>query len=670
MLNREIPFLRIGLPLCLGIIAGLYFSPGTWFLVISLIIITCGFLVGILWNRQQYNIIYGITFSSVFFLSGLVLYTLEKNRLSVLPPVPSIFLCTLSEYPEEKENSFKLILDLNYQITEKEPLPLNGSILLYSRKEQFVYSLLPGDQMVIKCTPEEISNRGNPDEFNYRFYMENHGIRYSAFSGAGEIYRFRVPGRRKLIHRALIVREKIIKMYENRGITGERLALVAAMTLGQKNMLDPEQKQNFIKAGVMHIMAVSGLHAVILSFFVFNLLFFLKRKYNILRILITIFFLWAFAFVTGLTPSVLRATIMFSFLQAGNLMKRRVNSINSVLASAFVLIMIRPSVIFDAGFLLSYSAVIFIICFYKDLYLSLRFRYRIPDMIWQSAVVTIVAQAGTLPLTISLFNRFPALFILTNIIIVPLSSLLIIVGCLVPLTYPLRFISQPLASLLSHLTGLTEYLTAKAASVSWSTIENIGMTGTESFLLFTFIFLLAWFVLKQESFSVHLPVAAFLMFILAGSIKEISNRSSRELIIYNSLSSSPVGIRTGNKLDLYSGNEHSPPEVMRHCATQRLELNSIRNIKRSCFIRSAGDRIIICNSLNNSMLNKYKPDYIVLTGKFPVIEQSLDIVSPVKGLIICADVSPGFRIPRGWDTGKIDTVHFVRTSAGFSVLIK
>ena len=157
-------------------------------------------------------------------------------------------------------------------------------------------------------------------------------------------------------------------MFRERGIEGERLALVAAITVGQKNMLDPEQKQYFIKAGVMHIMAVSGLHAVILSLFIFKLLFFLKGRLNILRILITLLILWSFAFVTGLTPSVLRATLMFSFLQAGNIMKRPVNGINSVLASAFVLILIRPSVIFDAGFLLSYSAVIFIICFYRDFY--------------------------------------------------------------------------------------------------------------------------------------------------------------------------------------------------------------------------------------------------------------------------------------------------------------
>ncbi len=148
---------------------------------------------------------------------------------------------------------------------------------------------MPGDLLVIRCTPAEIVNRGNPYEFDYRFFMENQGIRYFAFTNSSRYNKIILfPAHRKLIHRALIIREKIIRMYRERGITGERLALVSAITLGQKRMLDPEQKHNFMKAGVMHIMAVSGLHAIILSLFVLNLLFFMKRRFNILRIGITI----------------------------------------------------------------------------------------------------------------------------------------------------------------------------------------------------------------------------------------------------------------------------------------------------------------------------------------------------------------------------------------------
>jgi competence protein ComEC len=407
-----------------------------------------------------------------------------------------------------------LKVKLNRKVEGKKSEAVKGSIILYQKKDSSAASMLPGDMLIIRCLPVEIANRSNPYEFDYRFFMENQGIRYYAFTNSHDIIRHIIPVHRKLIHRALIVRETIIRMFKERGIKGERLALVAAITLGQKSMLDPEQKLNFIKAGVMHIMAVSGLHAVILSLFVFSLLFFMKRRFNILRIIITILILWSFAFVTGLTPSVLRATLMFSFLQAGKMMKRPANGINSVLASAFFLIIIRPSVIFDAGFLLSYSAVIYIICFYKDFYLILHFKNWLTDKIWQSVVVTLIAQAGTLPLTIMLFNRFPTYFILANITIVPISNLLIINGCLVPMFFRIRFLSHFLALLLNYLTGLTESLTSSAASLPYSTIENIGSTTIECILLTMTIFLFVHFFLKKKSIPVSYPVFFLILYFL------------------------------------------------------------------------------------------------------------------------------------------------------------
>jgi competence protein ComEC len=393
------------------------------------------------------------------YICGLLLYANEKKSLSQLKEKPAIYNGILTDYPEEKANSIKIVLKLNSALYGSKPEPVKGSILIYLRKDNIRRRFLPGDLLKIRLTPSPIRNRGNPYEFDYRFYMENLGIKYSAYASPEDVLGSVRPGRRAPRYRALIIREKIIDLYRERGITGERLALVAAMTLGQKNMLEPEQKEIFIKAGVMHIMAVSGLHAVILSLFISHLLFFMKGKLKPIRIIITILLLWSFAFVTGLTPSVLRAALMFSFFETGSLIRRNVNNINSVLASAFVLILMKPSVIFDAGFLLSYSAVIFIICFYQVLYLKICYKTYIADKIWQSAVVTIIAQAGTLPLTISLFNRFPVWFIISNIVIVPLSSLLIIIGCLVPLTYPMKFISGPLAWLLGRLTGFTETLT-------------------------------------------------------------------------------------------------------------------------------------------------------------------------------------------------------------------
>jgi len=665
VLYKEIPFLRIGVPLCAGIISGLYFKPDTTFLVIVLIVTITGFALSLLYNNSNNNQIFGLSLTISLFTAGLLLYTNEKSTLSTLQSEESVFAATLSDYPAEKPNSYMLTVKLNRRIKNNENQSVKGSLLIYSKKDTAILSYLPGDLLIIKCKPVEIENRGNPYEFDYKFYMENQGIKYYAFAKSGDIIRHIKPFHRKLIHKALIIREKIIDMYRARGITGERLALAAAITLGQKNMLDQDQKLIFIKAGIMHIMAVSGLHAMILSLFVFNLLFFLKRRFNILRILITILILWSFAFITGLTPSVLRATLMFTFLQAGTLMKRDPNGINSVLASAFVLILIKPSVIFDAGFLLSYSAVIYIISFYSDFYLKIQFKNWLIDKIWQSAVVTIVAQAGTLPLTIMLFNRFPTYFMLTNIVIVPISNLLIITGCIIPLLFPLQPLSHLLAVALNHLTGLTEMLTSKAASLPFSNIENIGMTTIECIFLSGTIFLFCHYLLKKQSLSLIYPLSFLLLFILAGTFVDISNRTTNEIIVYNTPGAQTIGIKTGKVLNIYSDTSMIRPEVRRHSETLGLktELNQLKN--KFYYIRVGQKQILISNSSDQPVPQNLNPDIIISKGLLPAVYNSLLNNKPVEVLIFTSATSSANRHNEKIHFEGIDSVHLVRKTGGF-----
>ena len=666
MLNKEIPFLRLGLPLCAGIVTGLYIRPDLIFLSVSLIIIISGFASNLFFDKYQTNIIYGLTFTFSLFICGLVLYNYEKTSLSILKPEESTFLCTLNDYPEEKANSYMMTVKLERKLLSGSTEKIKGGLMLYCKKDSSLSKFIPGDMLLLRCTPMEIENRGNPCEFDYKFFMENQGIRYYTFINTNDFLHHIIPKSRLLIHRALITREKIISMFRERGITGERLALVSAITLGQKRMLDPEQKLNFIKAGVMHIMAVSGLHAIILSLFIFNLLFFMKGRFNLLRVIITIVILWAFAFITGLTPSVLRATLMYSFLQAGKLMKRPANSINLVLASAFVLIINRPSVIYDAGFQLSYSAVIYIISFYKGFYQLLMFKNWLADKIWQSAAVTIVAQAGTLPLTILLFNRFPTYFMLANITIVPISNLLIVTGCFIPMFYHIRFLSSYLAMLLNYLTGLTEKLTAIAASLPYSSIENIGLTLMGCILLACTIFLFSHWFFKRRSFPLIYPLFFLALFCMSGLITNINTNSTNELIVYNTPGLTTIGIKTGRILNLFTDTTIIRPEVSRHCATLGLKIEqTVLSNNLSC-IKAGNKKILLTAFLNPDILRNYNPDIVILTGKVPVIGNYMHFSNMPAQLIITSAAGNGFHFPQQIDLSGIDTVHLVRKSGAFN----
>lgn len=663
MLHREIPFLRIGLPLCAGIVTGLYVSPGNMFFLITGPAVLLCFLASLLFNRQITNIFYGFILSAALFLSGFLLYTQERRNISILEPVEAVFTGILSDYPEEKEKSVKMIFRLKERISEGIREPAGGSIVLYNKKESRHPDFLPGDKLIVRCTPVRITGRGNPFEFDYSFYMQCQGIRYYAFTDSSDILLHSVPVRKKLVYRALMIRDRIIDMFRERGIEGEKLALVAAITLGQKNMLDPEQKQYFIRAGVMHIMAVSGLHAVILSLFIFKVLFFLKGRFNILRVAITLAVLWLFAYVTGLTPSVLRATLMFSFLQAGSLMKRPVNGVNSVLASAFVLILIRPSVIFDAGFQLSYSAVIYIVSFYRDLYLKIRFGHRIPDLIWQSVAVTIIAQAGTLPLTVMLFNRFPTWFILSNVVIVPISSVVIIIGCLVPLFYPVRFLSESLAWALCKMTGLTELLTEKAASLPLSTIDNIGFTSVECIFLTITIFLFTIFLLRRKSISIVYPLCALLLFVFAGTLKTIKTKATDELIVYNSPGYSSIGIRSGKILNIYS-DSIGGTDVNRHSSVLDLKVRYHPIESNVLRIGAGSENIIITGNLTSYPVQEASTDILIFRGK-TFLRQTQWPGRNLKAVIVTPEAVQGARFSGIIRSLGADTVHFVRKDGAY-----
>jgi competence protein ComEC len=326
-------------------------------------------------------------------------------------------------------------------------------------------------------------------------------------------------------------------------------------------------------------------------------------------------------------------------------------------------------VIFDAGFLLSYSAVIYIIAFYHDLYNKVLFKNWLSDKIWQSVVVTLVAQAGTLPLTIMLFNRFPTYFLLTNIVIVPLSSLLIIIGCFIPILFPVHLVSSFLAAVLNLLTGLTEYLTFRASSLPSSTIENIGMTAIDCALLTAGLFLFSIYIFKKHSFSVLYPLSLLLIFVTVVTARDISIRNSNELIVYNTPGISTVGIKTGKVLNLYSDSICPGPEVIKHCSTLGLEIRSNKLMNKNYCLKAGSKKILICNSADNIIIDKFLPDIVVFTGLKPDTRK-LDLAAHLpENVIISSKAGSGFKFSVKNSSERSENIYSIKKSGAFTAPI-
>ncbi|TFH37393.1 MAG: ComEC/Rec2 family competence protein, partial [Bacteroidia bacterium] len=317
--------------------------------------------------------------------------------------------------------------------------------------------------------------------------------------------------------RAARLRKKLITILSGSSLSGENLALTTALTLGYRDLLNEEVTENFRRSGITHILAVSGLHVGILSLIMMSLLSFLKGRAVIIRVIISVAAIWVFAFITGLSPSVTRAAFMFSFLHAGKLVQRPVNNINSLLASAFVVLIINPTVIFEAGFQLSYSAVIFILLFYQTLYNSIAVKGVLVRKIWSMTVITLLAQLGTLPFVIYYFHSLPVMSFFTNIIAIPSAFIILAGGLTSILTFPLPFIQLIASAITGKAAGLLINLADKVSSLPFSTFE----TGNASLPLFISLLLLVplatSFFVRKDSVHPHLLLASAIITIIASA---------------------------------------------------------------------------------------------------------------------------------------------------------
>jgi len=507
--------------------------------------------------------------------SGYLLRTEERARPAELPDSRQQVTVRLSGYPEKRNASWSFrarIISVREGDSISHP---HGSLMLWYMGDTLPSPWTPGDRLCLNIRPRAVENNGNPCEFNYRRYLEGQGIKQMAFFRSGDIIGYHSEGRRSVRESSLIIAHGMTDLFRGAGLRGEELGLVTALTIGDKELLDKEQLTSFSRSGAMHIMAVSGLHVGMISLALSGMLFFLRGRLKIIKPMIIVPALWGFAFITGMSPSVLRATIMFTFLQAGHMLHRPAAGMNSLLASAFILTVARPAVLFEAGFQLSYLAVAFIIAFYNPFYRLIRLKNRILDWFWQMIAVSLVAQAGTLALAIRLFNIFPLLFLLTNLVVIPISFAVLLLAMMLIATSSLPPLSAFIAIILDRLARFTLTFTGMVSSMDNGVIMNIGMSSAETILLTVAITLLLTSLLRVRKITLKPFIVTMILLVFCSTVKIMTeNRRGRE-IVYN-LRGTELRVRQHGRLLLVPSDDGIvPPEVRRHANTRGLKIEVI-----------------------------------------------------------------------------------------------
>ena len=224
------------------------------------------------------------------------------------------------------------------------------------------------------------------------------------------------------------------------GLRGDELATVGALTLGYKDDIDPEVKRHFQASGAAHVLAVSGLHTGI----IYGLLVWLLTLGGRIRPMhenqwgrrvisaVIIAVMWGYAWLTGMTPSVVRAVLMVSLFEIGRMFYRQSFSLNTIAAAAVLILLVKPSDLWSVSFQLSFAATAAIVMLIGSLSKYLpkpeKSRSRVFPYFVGIIVVSIAAQLGTLPISIYYFGQVSSYFLLTNLIVLPIATVLVPCG--------------------------------------------------------------------------------------------------------------------------------------------------------------------------------------------------------------------------------------------------
>ena len=554
---HQTPFLKFIIPFILGIVLKINFPDLN--LPLLYILSVTGFLVIILQLTklsQHYviNRIWGTLIFIAIFTAGAQLVQLKQNTVYDFANQKHTFIATIIENPEEKENTIKAVLKINAFKDSTGWINPQSKLLVYFRKDSSTQTLKFGDQIIAKTFINKLKHSGNPYAFNYKKYLQFKEIYYQSYITADH---FKILKRNQGSAIMLFtnnLRQKLLNIYKTNNITGDEFAVLSALSLGFKNELTPELKESFSTSGAMHVLAVSGLHVGIIFIILTKLLFFIERnKYGrIMQSLIIIFVLVFYAFLTGLSNSVIRASIMFSFICIGRMFTRQVNIYNSLSASAFIMLIYNPYSIMDVGFQLSYLAVFSIVFFQPKIYSLYNPKSTIADYIWQLISVAIAAQVGTFPVTIHYFEQFPVYFILSNILIIPIVSI-IIYGAIILFCFSFSStISFYIAKILNFITFILNKNVELIEKLPYSKFDQLIIDKYEIVILLSIILFISFFMISKRIRYIRYTILFFVLLFAYNISNSIINSKKSMLVVYNIPKHSAINIINGSYSQLFT----------------------------------------------------------------------------------------------------------------------
>jgi len=525
-----------------GILLGIYqpdYIPEKVAMYISIaLLITYLLSYFILKGKQSFSLVTGTIGLVLIALSGYITLLLKTD--SRKPDHLLNFKDSIEAYegvvintPESKEKSWKIEIAVN-RVKSKTWEQAGGKVLLYISKKKDSIQLNYGDVVLIKGSPPPLSGPGNPMEFDFKRFLSFKNIYHQQFVQPGDVKLIRHADQKGFFYYASQTRQKASAIMRKH-LPGKReQAIALALVLGVNDGLDNDLQSAYSASGAMHVLSVSGLHVSILYLVI---LFFLKPIQSKswsrwITAIISLIALWFYAFITGLSPSVLRAVTMFSFIALAKPFGRGSNIYNTLAASAFVLLLYNPYLIMSVGFQLSYIAVLGIVYLQRPIYDLWEPRNKLFDWAWQITCVSIAAQIATFALGLLYFHQFPVYFLFSNLFVIPGSSLVLLLGVLLLVIDWLT----PVATIIGYLLdGCIKILNGSVFLVEdlpFSLINGVYLTTFQCWLLIALIFVFIFLLEKRKFQFMVSGLVIAILFSVNSWLHFISEVNTKRMMVY------------------------------------------------------------------------------------------------------------------------------------------
>ncbi|RPD40238.1 ComEC/Rec2 family competence protein [Chitinophaga barathri] len=619
---RTAPFLRLLLPFAAGITGGMYYPLIPWECMIICVIV---WLVPVFFNiRKQFAwrqyrgaAVLGLLCCLGFSLMCISDVKRRDDWLGHVVKDSMYCVAVLKEPPVKKKQSWKAEAEV-LMVHNGEWKEVTGKLLLYFREAP---PLDYGSRILFRGGPQRIRSSGNPGAFDYARYCAYRNIYHQVFLDKAAWRMLPGKGGNRLgrwLNAARSYSLNALKRY----IPGkEEYGVAQALLIGYRDELDKEIVQAYTNTGVVHIIAISGLHLGLIYVSLLQLLKWLPRKRwaDFLKAFLLITVLWGFSLLTGASASVLRSAVMFTTIALGQfVIARHSNIFNTLAAAAFLLLCYNPYFLVDAGFQLSFLAVAGIVLCYQPLYDLWMIENKWADKLWQMVAVSMAAQAFTWPVCLFYFHQFPNYFLLANIVAVPLSTLLLYgeIGLMMLVEVPLlaEFMGKALEYGIFVMNTLIRWIDRIPGAV----VNGIALSMEQMFLLYvvTVACLVMWLLKKKG--ALWWALGGMFVFVFLGAARRIRWQEQKLLVIYNLPKLTAVEYIEGRKSTL-AGD--SAGLIHPQLAASQLELG-VKDVVRISYIRdgcllSAGNKrmLILRGNLQHAppVSKKIKIDYILFS---------------------------------------------------------